>query len=421
VFLDYLPLMLIGAGLLLGGFAQQDAYDERLLLRRHHGLRIVVRTAVVWFFGYLSISLVLKFEPPISRLFVIYAFAATLLLLLVWRQAFHLAICGTRLGRGLRRRTVIQGWSPRAEGLLEETRLDPSHPFEIVGWIPTNASEEPPDGVVRIPSIDALATGLRELQADLLISAAEPGSDSEWVAVARACEEAYCEWKIIPAARQVFLAALRLETVGSIPLLGAEEPPMRRLMNRVGKRLLDVSGAAFGLITCAPIMLVAGLWVRSQSPGPLLFCQRRVGLDHREFRLWKLRTMVPGSELVDAENRDTRPDDPRVTPAGRWLRRWNIDEMPQFWNVLVGDMSLVGPRPERPHHVALLAGSLDHYLPRHRVKPGMTGWAQVSGLRGNTSREVRHEHDLFYVQNGSLWLDLQILLLTFLRWRNPAE
>jgi lipopolysaccharide/colanic/teichoic acid biosynthesis glycosyltransferase len=130
--------------------------------------------------------------------------------------------------------------------------------------------------------------------------------------------------------------------------------------------------------------------------------------------------MHPQAEASDAQRQSTARNDARLLRIGGFLRRWNLDELPQFWNVLRGQMSLVGPRPERPHHVDQLAVAIPHYLPRHLVKPGMTGWAQVNGLRGDTDLAVRAQHDIYYIENWSLWLDAQIILLTFVRWRQPS-
>nr|MCU0792492.1 sugar transferase [Opitutaceae bacterium] len=152
-----------------------------------------------------------------------------------------------------------------------------------------------------------------------------------------------------------------------------------------------------------------------------LFGQVRIGAGGRPFTMWKLRSMRPDASATDHLAVSTAAADPRLLRIGSWLRRWNLDELPQFWNVLRGDMSLVGPRPERPHHVARLATEIAHYLPRHLAKPGMTGYAQINGLRGDTDLSRRIQHDIYYIENWSPWLDLQILALTLARWRHPAE
>jgi lipopolysaccharide/colanic/teichoic acid biosynthesis glycosyltransferase len=205
-----------------------------------------------------------------------------------------------------------------------------------------------------------------------------------------------------------------------VPVLGVEDLAVNRLLNRVAKRALDVVGAIAGLLVALPVCAVVAWRIRRESPGPVLFSQERVGRGHRVFRILKLRSMRMGAEAEDHRSVSTPTDDPRLTPTGRFIRRWNLDELPQFWNVLRGEMSLVGPRPERTFHVERLSGDLAHYLPRHLVKPGMTGWAQVNGLRGGSELGLRVQHDIFYIENWSFWLDVQILLLTLVRWRNPA-
>ena len=225
----------------------------------------------------------------------------------------------------------------------------------------------------------------------------------------------------MPAAFPIFLTGLRLQTVGSIPVIGVEDLAISRLFNRAAKRLFDLAGALFGLAVSAPVIALLATWIKVESPaGPVFFRQARIGAGHRAFTLYKLRSMRPDAAASDDVNQSTRPDDPRLLRIGAFLRRWNLDELPQYWNVLRGDMSLVGPRPERPHHVAQLSQVISHYLPRHLVNPGMTGWAQVNGLRGDTDLAERIRYDIFYIENWSLWLDCQIILLTFLRWRSPA-
>jgi lipopolysaccharide/colanic/teichoic acid biosynthesis glycosyltransferase len=169
----------------------------------------------------------------------------------------------------------------------------------------------------------------------------------------------------------------------------------------------------------APVIALLALLIKRESPGgPVFFAQTRVGAGHRPFTLWKLRSMVPEAAASDGERQSTARGDARLLRIGAFMRRWNLDELPQFWNVIRGDMSLVGPRPERPYHVDRLSAEIPHYLPRHLAKPGMSGWAQVNGLRGESSIARRIQHDIYYIENWSLWLDLQIIALTFVRWKN---
>ena len=176
-------------------------------------------------------------------------------------------------------------------------------------------------------------------------------------------------------------------------------------------------GSRAGLAIAAPMMIVFGYLIRRESPGPVIFRQRRQGLDGRTFEMYKLRSMKLGAEL---ESKATVKNDPRRLKIGKFMRSWNIDELPQFWNVLKGDMSLVGPRPEVAELIGELKEIIPHYNARHNVKPGMTGWAQVKGLRGDTDLKERIRSDLWYIENWNLLFDLRILVMTFLTTRGAS-
>jgi exopolysaccharide biosynthesis polyprenyl glycosylphosphotransferase len=230
----------------------------------------------------------------------------------------------------------------------------------------------------------------------------------------------YTDVKVIPSVHEVFLSGLHLQTVGSVPLLGVEDLAISRFGSRVLKRCVDIVGALAGLLVSAPIIAILAVLIRRESPGPVFFRQERIGSDHVPFRMIKLRSMTLDAASQDSQCLSTRTGDPRLLRIGKLMRRWNLDELPQLWNVLRGQMSLVGPRPERTFHVERLSPAVPHYLRRHVVKPGMTGWAQVHGLRGECSLELRIQHDLYYIENWSIWMDLLIIGLTFIRWKNPS-
>jgi exopolysaccharide biosynthesis polyprenyl glycosylphosphotransferase len=260
---------------------------------------------------------------------------------------------------------------------------------------------------------------LRQHQIDIVIAARTDLPRDQLNRAVEACERASAEWKVIPSSFEIMLTGLRLQTIGRLPVLGIDDIKMERLFHRGAKRLVDLVGAALGLLLAAPVIMVCAILIRRESSGSsVLFRQQRVGAHNRAFTLYKLRSMRPDAEQLDQENQSTRRGDPRILRVGAFMRRWNLDELPQFWNVLRGEMSLVGPRPERPYHVDRLADEIPHYLPRHLVKPGMTGWAQVNGLRGESDLVARVQHDIYYIENWSLWLDFQILALTFFRWKN---
>ena len=414
----YLPLLLVGVGFLVGAFAQQGLYDGRMLLRKQQSLNLLARGTVFWVMVYLAFSLVTKFDPPISRLFVVIAALVTLLLLWLWREVFYRVLTRPALLPRLQRRVALLGWHPAALGLVQEMQKSPAHPYTIVGGIDDGGGTAG-SPLSRLGPAADLAAVLQRERIDVLIAAHLDIPADRLRVITAICEQAYVEWKIVPAAFPIFLTGLRLQTVGRIPVIGVEDLAISRLFNRAAKRLVDIIGALVGLVVSAPVLAVLAALIKAESPGgPVFFRQARVGAGQREFTLFKLRSMRPDAAASDDAHPSTKPGDPRLLRLGAFLRRWNLDELPQYWNVLCGDMSLVGPRPERPHHVEQLSAVIPHYLPRHLVNPGMTGWAQVNGLRGDTDLAERIRYDIYYIENWSLWFDCQILLLTFIRWRN---
>ena len=437
-FARYLPLLLVGVALLIGAFAQFGLYDTRLLLRRYQSLNAILKGAAFWLVTYLGISLVLKFDPPISRLFVVLAFVCVVALLYAWRTVVYATITREPLIGKLRRRAALLGWNDDGRALAAEITRDPEHPFQLVGSIalqrdtaapfdrapnqpaPAAGSVPPEPAPLRmLGSASELEAIIAREEIDVVILTRLDLPRAEVQRIVETCERAYLEWKIVPGAFDIFLSGLHLQTIGRVPVLGVEELAIRRLFNRVWKRAIDLAGALVGLALSVPLVALLAALIKRESPGgPVFFRQTRVGTGHQPITIWKLRSMTPDAAAHDAARQSTARNDARVLRIGAFMRRWNLDELPQFWNVLRGDMSLVGPRPERPHHVDRLSVEIPHYLPRHLAKPGMTGWAQVNGLRGESDLAARVQHDIYYIENWSVWLDVQIMLLTFVRWKN---
>jgi Undecaprenyl-phosphate glucose phosphotransferase len=215
--------------------------------------------------------------------------------------------------------------------------------------------------------------------------------------------------RLIPDFYQFITLCGSVEEFAGLPIINLQATPLVG-WNLVQKRLFDLAAAAVGLVLFSPLLAGLALLVRLSGPGPILFRQERVGMDGRRFTMLKFRTMQPGADEAGA--RMTTRDDPRRTPLGTLLRRLSLDELPQLWNVLVGDMSLVGPRPEQPDLIHAFTRDIPRYALRHKIKAGMTGWAQVNGLRGDTNMRERIELDLYYIENWSLLLDLKILVRT---------
>ena len=219
--------------------------------------------------------------------------------------------------------------------------------------------------------------------------------------------------RVVPDLLQFIALRARLEDLDGLPVISLNDVPLQGF-NTVLKRAVDIAVSATALAVLGIPMGIIALLVKVTSPGPVLYRQERMGLDGKAFHVFKFRTMP-----VNAEDRTgpvwAEDDDPRATGLGRFLRNWDLDELPQFWNVLRGEMSAVGPRPERPFFVEQFKHRVPQYMLRHKVKAGLTGWAQVNGWRGNTSLEKRIEYDLYYIENWSIRLDLKIIWLTLVR------
>ena len=219
--------------------------------------------------------------------------------------------------------------------------------------------------------------------------------------------------KVVPDLLQFIALRARLEDLDGLPVINVNDVPLQGF-NAWLKRLLDIILSSTALLLLAVPLGIIALLVKWTSIGPVFYRQERMGLDGKAFNVYKFRSMYLNAEDTTGPVW-ARDDDPRATPLGRWLRRFDLDELPQFWNVFRGDMSIVGPRPERPFFVEQFKHRIPQYMLRHKVKAGITGWAQVNGWRGNTSLEKRIEYDLYYIENWSVTLDLKIMWLTVVR------
>ena len=219
--------------------------------------------------------------------------------------------------------------------------------------------------------------------------------------------------KVVPDLLQFITLRARLEDLDGLPIININDVPLQGF-NSWLKRMIDIALSAAALLVLAIPLAVIAVVVRLTSRGSIFYAQERMGLDGKGFTVYKFRSMYEGAETTTGPVW-AREDDPRATPIGRWLRKLDLDELPQFWNVLRGDMSIVGPRPERPFFVEQFKHRIPQYMLRHKVKAGITGWAQVNGWRGNTSLEKRIEYDLYYIENWSVTLDLKIMWLTIFR------
>ena len=235
--------------------------------------------------------------------------------------------------------------------------------------------------------------------------------------IASECERKLIRFNLVPDMFLMMTSSIEVETIDDIPLLGIKGSPLDKLGNKLAKRTEDIIGGMIGLLLSLPVILLMAILIKRESRGPIFYAQTRCGYGGKSFTIYKLRSMRQDAEVATGAV-FAGEHDPRRTKIGTWMRTHNIDELPQFWNVVIGNMSLVGPRPERPFFVDQFSTEIEHYMRRHVCRPGITGWAQVHGLRGNTSIQDRLRHDLWYLENWSLALDLKILLRTCFAMHN---
>lgn len=228
------------------------------------------------------------------------------------------------------------------------------------------------------------------------------------------CEKSGVHTKFIPDYNSLIPNEPYTEDIMGLPVINIRYVPLTNTINKVAKRIVDIIGSLCGLIILSPLLLILAVLVKVTSKGPVIFKQERVGLHNKKFYMYKFRSMEVQTES-DEKKGWTVKNDPRVTRIGRIMRRTSMDELPQLWNILIGNMSLVGPRPERPQYVEKFKEEIPRYMIKHQVRPGLTGWAQVNGYRGDTSIRRRIECDLYYIENWSMVFDIKIMFMTIFK------
>lgn len=352
--------------------------------------------------------MVIGLAGPLSLFFVV--LERYILFRIEWNVARH---------SRTKNNVLILGTDSVAARLTHTLNMEHMLRARLVGFLSTDYSS--PDESIPAEMIKGGIASLNEFVAensvDQIILADSHLDRDRVVEIILLCEKNLITFNMVPDLFRIMTISMDVQSLNDIPLLGIGRWPLDNFWNRATKRMEDVAGSALGLLLTGPLIAVAAVIIKRTSAGPAFYRQERCGESGESFSLCKLRTM-----RIDAETGTgpvfTVENDPRTTKLGAFLRRWNVDELPQLWNVLRGDMSLVGPRPERPHFVEKFKEDIGHYMWRHVSKPGMTGWAQINGLRGNTSIEERIKYDLYYLENWSLAFDFKILMKTLFARKN---
>jgi len=410
----YLPILILQIVIVILFFYFSRLYHQRRVFGRFDQLRSMV--------GAITLSALLTnglqellfrgtiFDVSYPRSLLFYAWFFSVLMVALSREAYR------RIEVALRRRglacdnLLVVGAGKVARDMLSRIRSNPDLGYIVVGVVtPPDEHQGKMLGVPNLGGFADLPRLIDEHQVGQIIIALPEAKRSELADLVTLCQRGQVDIKIYPDIFAYMAGDLNVDDLGGIPLLTVRDIALRGWKLSL-KRGLDVFGAAFGLVTLSPFMLLTALLVRWESRGPVFYTQIRMGLDGRPFPMIKFRSM-----RTDAEQSGpgwTTANDPRVTRLGAFMRKTNWDEIPQLINVLLGHMSLVGPRPERPVYVMEFREQIPRYMERHREKAGMTGWAQIHGLRGDTSIAERTAYDLWYVENWSLWLDIKIIFRT---------
>jgi exopolysaccharide biosynthesis polyprenyl glycosylphosphotransferase len=357
-------------------------------------------------------------EYSFSRGMLFVAWATLILSISVWRLVVNRASFALRARHGTTRNLMVIGNGPMVERLINHVSGDPHWDYNLKGVVRIGKDEKGSvAGVEIVGEVSDLEMFIVQADIDEVILTEIEMPRSVIMHMILECEKRMVEFRLVADLLGMVTSQVDMRTIDGVPLLGLKESPLAGIYNRFIKRTMDIFFSAAGLVAFSPVLLLLAALVKLTSSGPVFYFQKRIGEDGRRFAMIKFRTMIYNAEKGVGPVWASK-DDPRRTTVGGVLRKFNFDELPQLINVLKGEMSLVGPRPERPHFVGKFKEDIPRYMARHKIKSGMTGWAQVNGLRGNTSIEERTKYDLYYVENWSLGFDLKILFMTLAKLFN---
>jgi Undecaprenyl-phosphate glucose phosphotransferase len=308
-------------------------------------------------------------------------------------------------------RVLIAGSGELARAVVERVSGHRELGFTLVGYL-RNGEESKLDGLECLGTIDDAVRVIDERKIDHVFVALPHASSEAMMALLDRLVRSVVAIHVVPDLLQFMVLRSRVEDLDGLPTINLSETPLEG-WSRFVKRGFDLFVATAALVVFSPVMLLVAIIIKLEDRGPVFYRQERMGLDGKPFDIFKFRSMHVGAEN-ESGAKWAEKDDPRRTHVGRFIRKTSLDELPQLFNVLLGDMSVVGPRPERPQFVEQFRAEFPHYMLRHKVRAGITGWAQVHGWRGNTSIRIRIEHDLYYIENWSLTLDVKILFMTLI-------
>jgi exopolysaccharide biosynthesis polyprenyl glycosylphosphotransferase len=413
---------IFGAFTFIAVLSAEGIYSRRRLLHLQKIVSRLFRAGMFWSLFFAGFIALIGGISADSLKYICATVGLAAAGLFSWRLLLHRIISEESIACHLRQRILLIGWTPEAGRLSQSVWEYRRDPCEIVGYVELShglTEYQAPANVPYLGEVDDLPRILEDNDITVAWLSDVNAYGDRIPQLAAQCEREMVEFKIIPSYFPILVSAIHVENVCGTPILGVDRLPLNQFHIRLTKRLIDIAGAAVGLFLTAPLIAIFCAIVYAESPGPVFYRQTRMGRKGKPFQIIKIRSMRLDAEKDGAPGWTTR-DDPRRLRIGARMRKWNIDELPQFWNVLKGEMSLVGPRPERPELIVNFKHEIKHYNARHTVKPGVTGWAQVNGLRGDTDLSERIRHDIYYMEHWSALFDLRILFLTFFRHANAC-
>jgi len=416
-FHNYLGMMAIQVLTMLTVFFFSKLYHLKRGISRLDELSIIFAASSIGNIMSIAFTSLLFKNSPLeldySRGMVVYAWLLTIVLVFLGR-ILHNALRSSLCSRGVAAdRVLIVGTGEVGQIILHKIRHSPRLGYEVVGFIDGAPAQKRVMDVPILGDVDDIPSLIDAYEIDEVIIGLPEASHQEILTVISRCEREKVSIKVFPDVFQIMASEVSIGDLGGLPLLTIRDIALQG-WKLTFKRIVDLIGTAVGLVVLSPLMMLVALLVKLDSPGPVFYAQERMGLDAKPFWMLKFRSMLKDAESQTGPIWATK-EDPRRTKIGAFIRRFSIDELPQLINVLLGEMSLVGPRPERPVFVEQFRQSIPRYMDRHREKAGITGWAQVNGLRGDTSIAERTKYDLWYTENWSLLLDFKIILRTLIR------
>ena len=404
-FNDYVWLGVVAAALTLLVFAVAGLYESFRAGRFHvEAGRVAVLELLVALIV-MAAMFVLRLGET-SRWSVAFFYAVATLLLVGKRGALRMILRRYRAMGYNQKRVLLVGHGESAETYLERVTSDKRLGYQVVGYV---ADQSGWDALPYCGTYAQLEEVFQREQPDEVVVAL-PTEEGQWIGkIINACEKDGTKLSVVPSYVKYMPSNPQFDSVDGLPLINLRRIPLDNLGNAFFKRAVDVVCSLLLIVLTSPLMLIAAIGVKLSSPGPIIFKQERVGKDKKPFYMYKFRSMKVNSSQNTGWSKNV---DDRKTWFGSLIRKCSVDELPQFFNVLKGDMSLIGPRPELPFFVEQFKEEIPRYMVKHQVRPGITGWAQVNGFRGDTSITKRIEFDLYYIENWSPAFDLRILLMT---------